>query len=279
MTTLTEPTRLGIIAGGGTLPQRIVRAGRDQGRPLYVAALSGHCAAETVSGVDHGWFDLAGVGHITEALRRAGCRDVVFAGSVGRPDLARLKPDWQGIKLLPRVIAAAARGDDALLKVLVGYLEEIGFRVVSAEDCLGLDALATPGPLGRLVPDEAARRDIDRAVAIARALGALDVGQGAVVRDLVVLGVEAVEGTDAMLRRAGDLAPPGRGGVLVKLPKPSQERRVDLPTIGVATVENAAAARLAGIAVEAGGTLVLDRDAVAAAADRLGLFVIGFPRA
>lgn len=279
MTTLTEAVRLGIIAGGGTLPRRIVSAGLDQGRPLYVAALSGHCAAETVSGVDHGWFDLAGVGHITEALRRAGCRDVVFAGSVGRPDLTRLKPDWQGIKLLPRVIAAAARGDDALLTVLVGYLEELGFRVVSAEDCLGTDVLAPVGPLGRFAPDDAANRDIARATAVAMALGALDVGQGAVVRDQVVLGVEAVEGTDAMLRRAGELAPPGRGGVLVKLPKPGQERRVDLPTIGVKTVENAAAARLAGIAVEAGGTLVLDQAGVAATADRLGLFVVGFPRA
>ncbi len=278
MTTPTEPPRLGIIAGGGTLPQRIATACLDRGQAPYVAALSGHCAPETVAGLDHGWFDLAGIGHITEALRRAGCRDVVFAGSVGRPDIARLKPDWQGIKLLPRVIAAAARGDDAILKVLVGYLEELGFRVVSAEDCLGTDALAAVGPLGRLVPDAAARQDIDRAVAIARALGALDVGQGAVVRDLVVLGVEAVEGTDALLARAGGLAPPGRGGVLVKLPKPGQERRVDLPTIGVATVENAAAARLAGIAVEAGGTLVLDRPAVAETADRLGLFVIGFPR-
>lgn len=279
MTIPTEPHRLGIIAGGGTLPRRIVRASLDRGRPVYIAALSGHCPPETVTGVEHGWFDLAGVGHITDGLRRAACRDVVFAGSVGRPDLARLKPDWQGIKLLPRVIAAAARGDDALLTVLVGYLEQLGFRVVSVEDCLGLDALATVGPLGRLAPDEAALKDIDRAVAVARALGALDVGQGAVVRDQVVLGLEAVEGTDAMLRRAGELAPPGRGGVLVKLPKPGQERRVDLPTIGVATVENAAAARLAGIAVEAGGTLVLDRQAVAAAADRLGLFVTGFPRA
>lgn len=278
MTIPTEAARLGIIAGGGTLPQRIARACLDRGRPLYVAALSGHCAAETVAGVAHGWFDLAGIGHITEALRQAGCREVVFAGSVGRPDIARLKPDWQGIRLLPRVIAAAARGDDAILKVLVGYLEEQGFRVVGAEDCLAGDVLAAVGPLGRLAPDQAALGDIDRAIAVARALGALDVGQGAVVRDLVVLGVEAVEGTDAMLRRAGDLAPPGRGGVLVKLPKPGQERRVDLPTIGVATVENAAAARLAGIAVEAGGTLVLDRAAVAAAADRLGLFVTGFPR-
>lgn len=278
MTTPTEPDRLGIIAGGGTLPRRIVRASLDRGRPLYVAALSGHCAPETVAGVDHGWFDLAAIGHITDGLRRAACRDVVFAGSVGRPDLTRLRPDWQGIRLLPRVIAAAARGDDALLTVLVGYLEELGFRVVGAEDCLGNDVLATLGPLGRLVPDAAAQQDIDRAVTVARALGALDVGQGAVVRDRVVLGLEAVEGTDAMLARAGALAPPGRGGVLVKLPKPGQERRVDLPTIGVTTVENAAAARLAGIAVEAGGALVLDRDAVAAAADRLGLFVIGFPK-
>ena len=175
-------------------------------------------------------------------------------------------------------VGKAALGDDKILSVLIAELEGDGLKVVGADDILyGL--LAVEGVLGRHRPDALAEADIVRAVEIGRTLGALDVGQAVVVQQGIVLGVEAVEGTDALIVRAGNLRREGPGGVLVKIKKPGQERRADLQTIGVGTVEACARAGLRGIAVEAGATLVLGRDEVAAAADAAGLFVtaIGIP--
>lgn len=266
--------RLGIIAGAGDLPVRLAVAAQAAGRNPFVVALRGAAEPGDFAPWQHLALEPAQVGRVTTALRQAGCAEIVLAGRIERPSFARLKPDWQGIRLLPRVVAAAREGDDALLRALIGFLEEEGFRVVGAEEVL-VDLLAPEGALGRLEPGPDDWRDIVRAVRVVRALGALDVGQAAVVRDGLVLGVEAAEGTDALLERCRLLQPEGSGGVLVKLPKPGQERRVDLPTIGRATVARAAAARLRGIALAAGQALVLDRAEVAAAADVAGIFVCG----
>lgn len=177
-------------------------------------------------------------------------------------------------------IAAAAKGDDALLRYLIAEFEHEGFRVEGAQDVSGGLTLAA-GPLGENLPGPEHEADIRRAVAVAKSIGELDIGQGAIVARGVVLAVEAQEGTDAMLRRCASLPAALKGtsdhrlGVLAKWPKPIQERRIDLPTIGVATVEGASAAGLAGIVGEAGATLVLDRPGVIAAANRLGLFIFG----
>jgi len=192
---------------------------------------------------------------------------------VRRPSLASLMPDWRAAKFFAR-IGLRALGDDGLLSAIIKELELEGFRVVGIESILG-GLLAPKGPLGRIEPDEQARADIARGLEVARALGALDIGQAAVVQQGIVLGVEAADGTDALIARAGSLRREGPGGVLVKIAKPGQERRVDLPTIGVRTVEAAANAGLRGIAVEAGAALVVDRAAVAAAADGAALFVLG----
>ncbi|HMK67064.1 MAG TPA: UDP-2,3-diacylglucosamine diphosphatase LpxI, partial [Stellaceae bacterium] len=189
------------------------------------------------------------------------------------PSLASLMPDWRAAKFFAR-IGLRALGDDGLLSAIIKELELEGFRVVGIESILG-GLLAPKGPLGRIEPDEQARADIARGLEVARALGALDIGQAAVVQQGIVLGVEAADGTDALIARAGSLRREGPGGVLVKIAKPGQERRADLPTIGVRTVEAAANAGLRGIAVEAGAALVVDRAAVAAAADGAALFVLG----
>jgi hypothetical protein len=167
-----------------------------------------------------------------------------------------------------------AFGDDGLLSAVVREIEGEGFRVVGAEDVLGALA-ARAGAYGRVAPSEQDRLDIARGVEVLRALGAVDVGQAVVVERGVVLGIEAIEGTDALVARCGALRREASGGVLVKIAKPAQERRVDLPTIGVRTVEAVADAGLAGIAVEAGRALVADARAVAAAADARGVFVLG----
>jgi hypothetical protein len=171
-------------------------------------------------------------------------------------------------------VSYRALGDDGLLSAIVREVESEGFRVVGADTLLGT-ALTGEGPLGKHRPDEQALADIARGLQVVRALGAIDVGQAAVVQQGLVLGVEAIEGTDALLARCAGLKREGIGGVLVKAAKPGQERRADLPTIGRHTVRSAAAAGLRGIAVEAGASLVIDPPAVAAMADEVGLFVMG----
>jgi hypothetical protein len=273
------PPKLGILAGRGELPRCIVEACQASGRDIFIIAFNGDTDPATVAGgVAHAWVDLPAVGRTIRLLKEAGVRDLVLIGPVGRPDFSRLRPDWHGAKLLPKVIRAARQGDDALMKVIVDDLEEQGFNVLAAEAVLS-DLGAPKGSIGAHEPDAGDRADIERGMEVVGQLGRLDIGQAAVVRDGYVLAVEAAEGTDEMLLRCGQFrtegAAAGRAGVLVKRPKPGQERRVDLPTIGVPTVLGAAAAGLKGIAVEAGGALIADRGAVAEAADAAGIFVCG----
>jgi len=264
--------RLGIIAGGGALPPLLVEAAKASGRDPFVVCIEGAADVALFRDVSNVVAPVAKVGRIVEALKGAACRDLVLAGKLQRPDFRSLVPDLRGLRLLPRLLGA--RGDDAILRVVIEDLESEGFKVVGVDDVLA-DLLAPKGPLGRVAPNAQAEADIARGVVLLRALGELDVGQGVTVQDGIVLGIEAAEGTDALLARSKLLAKPGQGGVLVKLKKAGQERRADLPAIGTETVLGAAAAGLAGIAIEAGGSLILDRNAVARAADEAGLFVVG----
>jgi len=215
-------------------------------------------------------------------LRAAGCETVCFAGLVSRPDFTAVRPDLRGLMALPGVIMAARHGDDALLRHMTRVFAREGFRLEGAHEVMG-DLTLQAGPIGRHRPRRDDEADMIRAVEVARAIGALDIGQGAVVCRGLVLAVEAQEGTDAMLRRVAELPEAIRGsperpcGVLAKTPKPIQETRVDLPTIGVGTLQRVARAGLAGIAGEAGRVLVLDREDFVAMADELGLFVVGVP--
>ncbi len=267
------PPKLGILAGSGALPQRVIEAARASGRDAYVIAFKGETHADTVTGAPHAWVRIGAVGKTLKLLHEAECEDVVFAGPVRRPALASLVPDRRGARVLAK-LAAAPGGDDSLFSILVSELEGEGFRVIGADD-VATDILAPPGRLGVHAPDYAASSDIERGVGVIRALGAHDIGQAAIVQQGRVLGIEAAEGTDALIARCAGLRLEGPGGVLTKLKKPGQQRRVDLPAIGRTTVEAAAAAGLRGIAVEAGGTIIFDRAAATEAADEAGLFVIG----
>ena len=273
--------KLGLIAGGGGLPHSLAETCRVSGRAYFVIRLKGIADGDWTNhpGADVG---LAELGKCFNTLKASGCEAVCFAGMVKRPDFRALKPDLRGLRAMPAIAAAATKGDDALLRRLLAEFEKEGF-VVEGADAVASGITLPLGFLGQHAPDETHRGDIDLAIRTAIAMGALDIGQAAAVAGGMVLAVEAQEGTDLMLARCAALpatlrgTPEARSGVLIKWPKPGQDQRVDLPVIGVNTIEGAAAAGLAGVVGQAGGALLVDRDAVAARADQLGLFVIGLP--
>lgn len=271
---MTASGVLGVIAGGGSLPLRVAAAAAARGRKVFVVGLEGFADPAQLAPFPHAFARLGAGGRILELLRGAGVGELVLAGQVKRPGFFDLRPDAAGAGLLARIGRAAfLGGDDTLLRAVGRVLEEEGFRLLGAHDVLS-GGTAPEGLWTRAAPDAGHEADIVRGVAICRALGPLDVGQAVVVQQGFVLGVEAIEGTDAMIARAGRLRRPGPGGVLVKMLKSGQDARLDMPMIGPATVHNAAAAGLAGIAVEAGRTLVTDAAALVTAADANGLFVV-----
>lgn len=265
--------KLGIIAGGGTLPRRIADSHGDAGGGVFMIAFEGITPAETVEGLEHAWVRLGRIQDTMDAMIGAGVEDVVMAGPIKRPTLSSLDIDGRGAKMLFRA-GRKAFGDDGLLSTIVAEIESDGLRVLAVDDVLG-GVLAKAGQIAGPEPDARAHADIQRGIDVLRHLGPVDVGQGIAVQEGLVLAVEAIEGTDAMIARAGSLAREGGGPVLIKISKPGQERRADMPTIGPDTVSNAIAAGFVGIAVDAGATLLLEVERVRDLAESAGLFVIG----
>ena len=274
--------KLGLIAGGGALPVAVAARCEAEGRPVFVVRLAGFADVHLARypGLDAG---MAEFGRILSALKKAGCTAVCFAGTVSRPDFRTLKPDMKGAALMPGIIAAATRGDDALLRKILSVFEGEGYAIEGADDILGGETLPA-GALGAVRPTDEQLSDLRKALHVAEKAGELDIGQGAVVCHGLVLAVEAQEGTDAMLSRVAGLPSDLRGsarerkGALGKAPKPIQDMRVDMPVIGARTVEMAAAAGLAGVGGVAGRLILIDRAGLIEAADRLGLFVWGEQR-
>jgi DUF1009 family protein len=274
--------KLGLIAGGGALPVSVAARCEAEGRPVFVVRLAGFADVHLARypGLDAG---MAEFGRILSALKKEGCTAVCFAGTVSRPDFRTLKPDMKGAALMPGIIAAATRGDDALLRKILSVFEGEGYVIEGADDILGGETLPA-GALGAVRPTEEQLSDLRKALHVAEKAGELDIGQGAVVCHGLVLAVEAQEGTDAMLSRVAGLPSDLRGsarerkGALGKAPKPIQDMRVDMPVIGARTVEMAAAAGLAGVGGVAGRLILIDRAGLMEAADRLGLFVWGEQR-
>ena len=275
-------SKLGLIAGGGALPLSVAARCEAEGRPVFVVRLTGFADPHLTRypGVDAG---MAEIGRVLSALKKAGCDAVCFAGVVNRPDFRNLKPDFKGMTLLPGIIAEAAKGDDALLRKILSVFEAEGYAIEGADDILGGETLPT-GALGAIQPTSEQLQDLRKALHVAEKAGELDIGQGAVVCDGLVLAVEAQEGTDAMLARVAGLPGDLRGsaadrkGALGKAPKPIQDLRVDMPVMGSRTIELAAAAGLAGVGGVAGKLILIDHPAIVEVADRLGLFVWGESR-
>lgn len=270
-----QTTTLGIIAGSGDLPRQMIDKVLKNGRSVFVVAIEGETPAEIVADVPHVWISLGAIGTAIENLRNAGAEELVLAGKINRPSVKSLKPDAMGAKLIARLGFSLFGGDASIFRTIVSFLEEQGFRIVGSDEIMQ-DMVAPEGPLGKLIPDKNAQKDITLGARIVKTIGEFDIGQGVIVKNGLVLGIEAAEGTDALIERCAALKGEGRGGVLVKACKPIQEQRVDLPTIGEQTIELIHRAGFAGIALEAKHSLIVNRREVIRLADALGLFVIGF---
>ena len=269
-----EPlSTLGIIAGDGQLPGMLINACQRTGRPIFVLAFEDSTELSSIVDVPHAIVRLGALGEAIEHLRNAGVKEIVMAGRVARPSLSTLRPDATAAKLLARIGVALFYGDNALFKAIIAFLEEEGFHVIGSEDVLR-EIIAPEGVLGKVEPSKQALKDIASGITAARDLGEKDLGQGVIVNGGEVVAVEDIDGTDVMISRCADLRK-ARGGVLVKVKKPLQETRVDLPAIGTKTIENAHKAGLAGIAVEADCAIIINRAKVIALADEFGLFVVG----
>jgi DUF1009 family protein len=273
---------IGLIAGGGVLPFAVADSLLSRGGKPVVFALKGACDPTQLSRFHHYWISIGQYGKLTRLLRSENCRDLVFIGTLVRPALSEIRPDWRALGIIAKVWVAFRGGDDHLLSGIGRILEQDGFRMVGIRD-VAPELLMPEGCITRATPDEAARADIARGRDVLRALGTFDIGQATVVVDGHVVAVEDIEGTDGLLARVARLRGEGRiragtaRGVLVKAPKSGQDLRFDLPTIGPRTVESAIAARLAGIAIVAGNTIVVEPQAMVEAADAAGLFVTGLP--
>jgi DUF1009 family protein len=270
---------LGILACAGSLPIEIAETARAAGRPVHIVGIEGF-AEPRIEAYSHQILNIGQVGGMLSSLRRAGCRELVIAGALRRPNLLRVRVDHGFFRAIGTVLRLTRGGDDSVLRRIVRFFENEGFEVVGV-DQVAPHVLADDGPMGRNTPDEASRQAIVRASALLKSLGAFDMGQGAVVTADRIVAVEGVRGTDAMLQQVRDAMDNGShlsdasGAVLVKLPKPGQELRVDLPAIGPRTVERAQACRLAGIVVAAHRALVLEKARTIAMADDNGLFLAG----
>jgi DUF1009 family protein len=271
---------VGIVAGGGTLPFAVADSLAARGLGAVIFALKGACDPERVARFRHHWISVGQIGKATRLFRSEGCRDLIFLGSLARPALSEIRLDWGTLRVMGHVVAAFRGGDDHLLSGIGRILEQDGFRMVGVKEAAP-DLLMPEGAITRASPDGDAAADIARGREVLGALGPFDIGQAAVVIDGHVVAVEDIEGTDGLLARVARLRADGRvrakagRGVLVKVPKSGQDLRFDLPTVGPNTVEGAAGAGLAGIAIAAGNTLVAEPQAMTEAADTAGLFITG----
>jgi DUF1009 family protein len=273
---------VGLIAAGGVMPFAVADSLTARGIDPVVFALKGACDPVAVERFRHHWISVGQLGRAVKLFRAENCRDLVFIGTLVRPALSEIRLDWGTLRVIGRVWAAFRGGDDHLLSGIGRILERDGFRMVGIKD-VAPDLLMPEGCLTRAAPDQSATADIARGRDVLRALSPFDIGQAAVVIDGHVVGVEDIEGTDGLLARVARLRREGRiraraaRGVLVKAPKSGQDLRFDLPTMGPRTVEGAAAAGLAGIAIVAGNTVIAEPQTMIEAADAAGLFVTGLP--
>jgi DUF1009 family protein len=277
---ITSP--VGVIAGGGVMPFAVADSLTARGIEAVVFALKGACDPVRVARFRHHWISVGQVGRAVKLFRAEGCHDLIFIGVLGRPALSEIRLDWGTLRVMGSVLAAFRGGDDHLLSGIGRIFEHDGFRMVGIKD-VAPNLLMPEGCITRATPSPNAAADIAKGRDVLRALGPFDIGQAAIVIDGHVVAVEDIEGTDGLLARVAHLRAEGRirakaaRGVLVKAPKSGQDLRFDLPTVGPRTVEGVAKAQLAGMAVIAGNTIIVETETMIEAADTANLFIQGLP--
>lgn len=269
----TENKTLGLIAGGGMMPVEIINYCNEKNIPIFAVGIEPFACEEQLQDAPHVFAKLGEVGKILKSLKKNNVYHVVLAGGIKRPALKELIPDWEGMKLIAK-LAIKRISDDNMFRMAMDEIERNGFHVVGIEEVVP-EMLFSEGIYTQTKPTPEDMDDIRRGVTVAKAIGAVDVGQAVVVQEGIVLAMEAVEGTDMMLSRAAALRKPGKDPVMVKVLKPGQDMRVDLPAIGLQTIELLKKNGVKGIAVEAGGILLIERQKVIEMADREGIFIIG----
>ncbi|MCL2041967.1 MAG: UDP-2,3-diacylglucosamine diphosphatase LpxI [Bacteroidales bacterium] len=265
--------KLGILAGNGAMPKEVVDHCKTTNREFFVVGLEPHVLPETVQDTPHVLAKVGEIGKILKNFQKNQVKEIVFAGGVRRPSLKELIPDWEGAKLMTK-LAIRKMSDDDIFRMLFNEIEKKGFKVVGAQEVMP-QMLLLEGACGKTKPSKEDLEDIQTGIKVAQALGALDVGQACVVQEGMILAVEAKEGTDAMMDRAHSVKRSGKSPVLVKIVKPGQETRVDLPTIGPRTIEAMKRNGIKGMAVEIGGTLLLEREKTIKMADEAKIFIVG----
>ncbi len=266
--------KLGIIAGGGSIPRRLIEHCKTLGRDYFVLAIEGNADKNLIDDtVPHMWMRLGQAGSGFKKFKEEKVDEVVMIGTIKRPGIHDLVPDLRTTAFFAK-IGMKALGDDGILRAVIKEIENEGMSVRGIHEVMP-EILVREGVLGKHKPDKQAMADIRRGIEVARTLGELDVGQSVIVQQGLVLGMEGIEGTDELIRRCGEYRRKGAGGVLVKLRKPQQDMRIDLPTIGTRSVLRAKESGLRGIAVHAGNGLIVDEAEMIKTADKEGLFIIG----
>ena len=265
--------KLGMIAGGGMMPVEIIKHCNSLGREIFVVGIEPYAKEEELKDAPHIFAKIGEAGKMLKAMAQNDVHDIVLAGGIKRPSFKELIPDWKGAKMMAK-LAIKKMSDNNMFVAVMDEIERNGFKVVGIEEVVP-EMMFSEGVYGKVKPSAEDMDDIKRGITVAKALGAVDVGQTAVVQEGMVLAVEAVEGTDMVLSRAATVKKHGKAPVMVKVLKPGQDMRVDLPAIGLQTVELLKKYGIKGIAVEAGGILLIEREAVIKLADESGIFIIG----
>lgn len=267
-------SKLGIIAGGGSLPQRLVETCNEQDIEPFLVCYNGYTSQDLPQNYQHIWTRLGAAGQVIDFFRDNNVCDLVLIGNISRPSLKNIVPDWRGVKILSR-IGGRILGDSSLLSLLKDELENDGFRVYGIQDFCD-DLLMGEGQLGAHGFEDISQEAINLGLEASQQLGRDDVGQSVIVQNNLVVGREDKNGTDALILRCADLLKDhGKGGILVKTCKPQQDRSLDLPTIGLKTIENAHQVGLSGIVLHANHVILTDRKAITEYADRCKIFVVG----
>jgi DUF1009 family protein len=269
-----DKSRIALIAGNGNLPEKIILYFLKSKKDIFVILIGDTPPPPSIDKVPHAIINIGLIGKCLSTLRKENITDIVFAGGLQRPKIKTLRLDTAGVRLATKITTAKFIGDNSLLSLIIKFFETEGFNIIGVDKILP-DILMPKGIIGKIKPNNTEIKDILAGSKIAKDIGNLDIGQSVIIQDGIIIGVEAIEGTDELIKRCGKLQRGGKGGILVKMKKPNQDDRIDLPTIGTKTIEYAHDNGLSGIAIEAESSIIIDQELVAKTADKLGIFVIG----